>query len=102
MNDYSQGDIIKIDGFKQKFLIISKTSFINALNLFHVCPIMTGLNEGPLHIRIRGLSGDEGIVACEQIKLIDPASRQCFRTDRISYIDKMNISDCLQGIFEYD
>jgi mRNA interferase MazF len=41
-------------------------------------------------------------VVCEQIKLIDPGSRSCKRIDRLSYGQLMNISDALQGIFEYD
>ena len=38
----------------------------------------------------------------EQIKLIDPAARGCHRVDRLTYASVMDISDALQGIFEYD
>ena len=42
------------------------------------------------------------IVACENIKLIDPETRYCMRIDRIPYDMIMNVSDILQGLFEYD
>ncbi len=102
MIDFSQGDVIKIQGFKNKFLVISKNAFIKATNVFHVCPIIDNYNEGPLHIFIHGTDDTKGIVICEQMKLIDPASRACSRVDRISYDNIMNISDAIQGIFEYD
>jgi len=102
MIDFSQGDIIKISGFKNKFLVISKNAFIKVTNVFHVCPLIDGYNEGPLHIAIKGKENTEGIVICEQMKLIDPSARACTRIDRIPYDSIMNISDAIQGIFEYD
>jgi mRNA interferase MazF len=36
---FSQGDIIKIHGYKGKFIIVSKNAFIKATNVFHVCPV---------------------------------------------------------------
>ena len=69
MNDFSQGDIVKIVGFRSSFLVVSKNAFIRAAHMFHV---------------------------------IDPDARGCRRIDRLSYGNLMNISDALQGIFEYD
>ena len=97
-----QGDIIKISGFSSRFLIISKNSFIRAAQVFHVCPILKSCAAGPLHIKITGQDGEAGTAVCEQLKLIDPAARSCIKTDRISYDQIMNISDAIQGIFEYD
>ena len=97
-----QGDIIKISGYSTRFLIISKNSFIKAAHVFHVCPVLKACTAGPLHIKITGQNSETGTAACEQIKLIDPASRNCIKTDRISYDQIMNISDAVQGIFEYD
>ena len=102
MQGFSQGDIIKINGFRSSFLIVSKNAFIRAVNMFHVCPLLSGVQEGPLHIHVAGVDETEGVVICEQIKLIDPASRYCKRIDRLSYGTLMNISDALQGICEYD
>ncbi|MGN0505133.1 MAG: AbrB/MazE/SpoVT family DNA-binding domain-containing protein [Lachnospiraceae bacterium] len=39
---------------------------------------------------------------CEQVKLIDPSVRSCNRVDRLPYETIMNVSDAVQGIFEYD
>ena len=102
MNDFSQGDIVKIVGFRSSFLVVSKNAFIRAAHMFHVCPLLSNATEGPLHIRAVGVEGTEGFVICEQIKLIDPNVRSCRRIDRLSYGNLMNISDALQGIFEYD
>lgn len=103
MIDFYQGDIIKINGFKNaQFLIVSKNAFIRATNVFHVCPIIKNCMDGPLHIRIQGFKETNGVVICEQVKLIDPNERSCIRQDRISYDSIMNISDAIQGIFEYD
>jgi mRNA interferase MazF len=102
MIDFKQGDIIKISGFQNKFLIVSKNAFIKATKVIHVCPIIQNIPEGPLHIRVDGKIKETGIVACEQIKLIDPSVRGCGIIDSIPYDTIMNVSDALQGIFEYD
>lgn len=101
MHRIYQGDIIMISGFSCRFLVVSKNAFIEHTGVFHVCPIIKEEKEGPLHIYVNG-KREEGVVACEQLKLIDPAVRGCNRIDRISYYQLMNISDAIQGIFEYD
>lgn len=102
MIEFSQGDIIKISGFKNKFMIVSKNSFIKATNVFHVCPIIEGNHEGPIHIFVEAKNSIKGTVICEQMKLIDPAARACSKLDHIPYDMIMNVSDAIQGIFEYD
>ena len=103
MTGFFQGDIIRISGFGQKlFVVISKNAFINATGAFHVCPLMTDVPEGPLHIAVTGKNSVSGTVICEQMKLIDPLVRSCSRHDSLEYGDIMNISDAIQGIFEYD
>ena len=102
MKDFSQGDLIKITGFRNPFLIVSKNAYIHATHTFHVCPVLQNISEGPLHIFVSSVNGIEGTVICEQIKLIDPAVRNCSRIDRIPYGLFMNNSDGLQGIVEYD
>ena len=55
MITFSQGDIIKINGLGNKlFLVISKNAFIKATNIFHVCPMLNDVPEGPLHIKVVG------------------------------------------------
>lgn len=102
MIELFQGDMIKIAGFKNSFLVVSKNAFIKATKVFHVCPIFDNISSGPLHIIIEGKQQTKGIVICEQMKLIDPSVRSCNRFDRISYEQMMNVSDAIQGMFEYD
>jgi mRNA-degrading endonuclease toxin of MazEF toxin-antitoxin module len=103
MTEFYQGDIIKINGFnKQLFVIVSKNAFIRATGIFHVCPMISRIAAGPIHIEVIGKNGESGTVICEQIKVIDPKARGCKRLDSLSYEDKMNVSDAVQGIFEYD
>ncbi|MCR5256081.1 MAG: type II toxin-antitoxin system PemK/MazF family toxin [Acetatifactor sp.] len=83
-------------------MIISKNAFIKATGIFHVCPILTDVHAGPVHIPVCGKNGESGTVICEQIKAIDPKVRVCKRVDILAYEDIMNVSDTIQGIFEYD
>lgn len=100
--DFSQGDILKISGFKNKFVIVSKNAFIRVTGIFHVCPLLEHYPAGPVHIAVAGTDGTKGTVICEQIKLIDPSARGCARIDRLPYGQVMNVSDAVQGLFEYD
>ena len=102
MKNFSQGDIVKISGYKNCFLVVSKNAFIKATNVFRVCPILQGIPEGPLHIGIVGKVKETGVVVCEQIKLIVPSTRNCGKVDSVPYHMLMNVSDVLQGIVEYD
>jgi len=70
--------------------------------MFHICPILTNIPDGPIHIKIKGNKDADGTVICEQIKLVDPASRGITIRDSLPYVQIMEISDVLQGIFEYD
>ena len=103
MKDICQGDIVKIGGFGNKlFVVTSKNAFIKATGFLHVCPVLSDVAAGPIHIKVRGKKNVEGVVICEQVKLIDPVARGINRVDRLSYDDVINISDVIQGIFEYD
>ena len=103
MKDFSQGDIIRIEGFKAtSFVIVSKNAFIRATGIFHVCPMLSEIPAGPVHIPVKGKIGESGTVICEQVKAIDPNARGCRRVDSLAYEDIMNASDAVQGIFEYD
>ena len=103
MTELSQGDVVKISGFRNRFLVVSKNSFIKSTGMFHVCPIIPGAAPGPVHIAVTLLKSEkQDTVVCEQIKLIDPNERGIGSVDRISYADKMEVSDTIQGMFEYD
>ena len=102
MMKFVQGDIIKIRGFHGKlFLIVSKNAYIKATGMFHVCPMIDAPAD-TTHIRIEGKKNASGVVACEHVKIIDPERRICNKVDTARYADIMEVSDVLQGIFEYD
>ena len=55
MKEFYQGDIIKITDFKKQiFVIVSKNAFIKATGIFHICPVISGIQAGPLHIPVNG------------------------------------------------
>lgn len=101
MIDFFQGDIIRVSGYKDNYMIVSRNAFIRATNVFHISPVLN-CPEGPTHIHIIGNNGIDGTVMCEQIKLIDPSVRSCSWVDRVPYRMIMEVSDVIQGIFEYD
>ena len=79
-----------------------ENEFIKKTGVFHVCPLLENYAEGPLHIKVRGVKDTSGTAICEQLKLIDPSARSCKHIDRVPYHMIMNVSDAIQGIFEYD
>ncbi len=100
MNVYvSQGDIIKIERIRHPVLAVSK-DFFNKTGEIIGCPIFEKGEEGPLHIRIN--TGETaGLVQCEKIALLDLNVRGYRRIDRIDMEDIINITDAIQGIFDY-
>lgn len=103
MNHFCQGDVIRIDGFGRNcFVVVSKNAFIKATGVFHVCPLLENIGDGPLHIKVCGNKQTAGTVICEQVKLVDPSARGCNRVDTLPYEQIMDVSDAIQGVFEYD
>lgn len=59
-----------------------------------------GGKPDPLHIVVKtGIV--EGVVLCEQMKLLDLRIRGFKKLDHIKYADIINITDAIQGIFDY-
>lgn len=94
-----QGDIIKIEKLKGQFLVVSK-NFFNETEQVIVCPIVQDTFLEPLHIEIK-TNEMNGIVMCEQMRMIDLRYRGYKKIDRIPYSDIVNITDAIQGIFDY-
>lgn len=94
-----QGDIIKIEHIKQPVLVVSK-DFFNSTGQIIGCPIYSDSLEGPLHIQI---STKEmfGYVQCEKIALLDIKVRGYSKIGNLELKDIINISDAIQGIFDY-
>ena len=97
--DVHQGDILKIEKIKIPVLVVSK-DFFNQTGEIIGCPVFDEGKDGPLHIRI---CGDEmnGYVHCEKLNLFDLNVRGHSKVDRIHMTAIMDITDAIQGIFDY-
>ena len=64
------------------------------------CPIMSNSVPGPLHIWVE-TEEVNGYVQCEKLALLDLRVRGYKMISRLKLADRINISDAVQGIFEY-
>lgn len=94
-----QGDIVKIERIKSPVLITSK-DFFNQTGEIVGCPIFQDSVASPLHIKVK-TDSTQGYVQCEKLALIDLNVRGFLKTDRILMTDIINITDAIQGIFDY-
>ena len=94
-----QGDILKIESVRLPVLVVSK-DFFNQTGEVIACPVYPAGEAGPLHIPVRAERA-EGLVQCEKLTLLDLNVRGWSRVDRISMADIINITDAIQGIFDY-
>lgn len=99
MLQFEQGDILQVEKMSVPVLVVSK-NFFNKSEQAIVCPIMKNAKPDPLHIEI---NTDEvcGRVVCEQMKLLDLRYRGYKIVSVIKYADIINITDAIQGIFDY-
>ena len=98
-NCVQQGDIIRIEGIKTDALVLSR-EFFNLSGMSVVCPIFHKLQEDALHIPVK-TEGYCGIAAIEQMKSLDMKKRFYSRIGHLGIPQIQNISDAVQGIFEY-
>lgn len=94
-----QGDIVTIEKIKSPVLVASK-DFFNQTGEIVGCPIFQDSTVSPLHIKIK-TDYMEGYVQCEKLALLDLNARGFFKIDRISAADIINITDVIQGIFDF-
>lgn len=94
-----QGDIVKIEKIKRPVLVTSQ-DFFNQTGEIAGCPILQDSTVSPLHIKIT-TDSTEGYVQCEKLALLDLNVRRFLKIDRISMADIINITDAIQGIFDY-
>ncbi|MCD8395799.1 MAG: type II toxin-antitoxin system PemK/MazF family toxin [Lachnospiraceae bacterium] len=95
----SQGDILKIEKLSFPVLVVSK-DFFNRSEQVIVCPIQENAAADPLHIPV-AWSDTEGIVLCEQLKLLDLRVRGYKKMGELKIESIMDITDAIQGIFDY-
>ena len=94
-----QGDILKIEKIKHLVFVASK-DFFNTSGEIIGCPIIDNSTPGPLHIWM-STENAKGYIQCEKLALLDLAYRGYKKIDRLPLPEVMNVSDAIQGIFEY-
>ncbi|MBQ8815184.1 MAG: type II toxin-antitoxin system PemK/MazF family toxin [Lachnospiraceae bacterium] len=97
--DLHQGDVLEVERIKYPVLIVSK-NFFNSSGEIIGCPIYEDSTESPLHIAIK-TNEVQGYVQCEKLALLDLSVRGYRKIDRLFINDIMNITDAVQGLFDY-
>lgn len=99
MNAIAQGDILSVERLNIPILVVSKAYF-NRTEQIIACPVLKNASEDPLHIPV--IATDmQGIVLCEQMKLLDLRVRGYKKLTELKIEDVMNIADAIQSIFDY-
>lgn len=94
-----QGDILKIEKINHPVLVVSK-DFFNSSGEIIGCPIISNSIPGPLHIWMN-TEENQGYIQCEKLVLLDLSIRGYKKVDRLPISEIINVSDAIQGIFEY-
>ena len=94
-----QGDIVRIEKINYPVLVVSK-DFFNSRGEIIGCPIINNSNPGPLYIWT-SVDNIEGYIQCEKLALLDMSVRGYKKIGCLPIDELINISDAIQGIFEY-
>ncbi len=94
-----QGSIIKVEYIKNPVLIVSKDYF-NETGEIIGCPIFAESSDTFMHIYISN-EDISGYVQCEKLTLLDLNMRGHSVISAIDTLTLMEISDIIQGIFDY-
>ena len=99
MDKLQQGDIVLVERIKDPVLVVSK-DFFNLSGEIMGCVILKKSTASPLHRYIE--AGEfKGYVQCEKMALLDLNVRGYKRIGSIQMLDRMEICDTIQGIFDY-
>lgn len=99
MFEVKQGDILKVENIKGLVYVVSNDYF-NKMESVIVCPIVKEANESVLHIKIE-IDGKNMYVLTEQLKYLDLCVRGYSIVEHSETELIMELSDIIQGIFEY-
>lgn len=94
-----QGDILQVEGVRGD-VVVASTNRFNRSGVVVACPLIHDGEPGPLHIEVHGRE-IHGVVICEQLKSLDLSARGYSKRDEISLEEIMEVSDAIQGIFDY-
>ena len=94
-----QGDMIILEKGGAHALILSRKYF-NRSGLAVVCPVRTTAPEDALHIPVR-LNDYKGVALLEQLRSLDLGTRHYKTVGTVDLRTVQNVSDAVQGIFDY-
>ena len=95
----NMGDILRLEDTAFPILVLSK-EFFNNSGMIIACPVAAHASEDALHIPVR--TGDfSGIALLEQLRSLDIHARLYKKEGQISFEQVQDISDAVQGIFDY-
>lgn len=94
-----QGDLLKIEGINMPVLVVSK-NFFNQSGEMIGCPVYRNGKPGALHIRIE-TEEVTGYVHCEKMALLDMNIRRYSKLGSINMSEIIDITDAIQGVFDY-
>ena len=99
METVHQGDVLFLEKNSLYVLVLSR-EFFNRSGLAVVCPIEQKASGDALHIAVE-TPVFRGIAMLEHLKSIDLQARYYRKVTEIHYEEIQNISDAVQGIFDY-
>ena len=99
MEVLNQGEIIRLETSGITGLVLSR-AFFNRSGMAVVCPVVACAAEDALHIPVTG-EKLKGVALLEHLKSLDLRTRFYERIEVLTYQQIQNISDAVQGIFDY-
>ena len=106
---FEQGDIIYMDfdpqsGHEPKgrrlALVVSNNLFNRISSLTMVCPITHTDRGHPLHVRLDSRTKTDGVVLCDQVWMLDAASRRASYEEKAPADILAEVVDIITGIIE--
>ncbi|MCI6766445.1 type II toxin-antitoxin system PemK/MazF family toxin [Porcincola intestinalis] len=94
-----QGDLLKVERINMPVVVVSK-NFFNQSGEIIGCPVCRSGKPGALHIRIE-TEKVTGYVYCEKMTLLDMNIRRYSKLGSIHTSEIIDITDAIQGIFDY-
>ncbi len=106
---FEQGDIIYLDfnpqsGHEQKgrrpALVVSNDLFNRVSSLTMVCPITHTDRDHPFHVRLDNSTKTNGVVMCDQARMLDLASRKAIFKEKAPPELIAEVIDLITGFIE--
>ena len=106
---FEQGDIVYLDfdpqsGHEQKgrrpALVVSSNLFNRVSSMTMVCPITHTDRGYPFHLRLDGRTKTDGVILCDQARMLDLTSRKATFTEKAPEDITAEAVDIIIGFLE--